>query len=205
MRVYALTIADNWIERGRLSSMNELRIAIICASRADESSMPDVSPEISSKEAVENKISRVGRERERERERARIYFVRSVVASATLIAQSHVAIGAWKPFIWAENWEPRAMVVREKGLAVARENYRVHCLTWAPRCAEGRRRFILSLSLFLSLPLSPFSLSSFGRNCEKLREQIGGYGNAGIDVRVAPSMTGENAKEREREREKGRK
>jgi len=62
---------------------------------------------------------------------------------------------------------------------------------------------VVSSSLSLSLPLSSsFPLSSFGRNCEKLREQIGGYGNAGIDVRVAPSMTRENARERERKRER---
>jgi len=84
---------------------------------------PDVFPEISSIDKgvgreTEREIERErerererDRERERERERerggegeiARIYFVQSIVGSdrdrATLIAQSHVAIGTWKPFI----------------------------------------------------------------------------------------------------------
>lgn len=99
--------------------------------------------------------------------------------------------------IWAENWKPRAMVAREKGLAwnvVARENYRVHCFASALRFDGGW--------LVLCFPLSSPVLSLLLLLREKLRAQIGGYGNAGIDV---PTFTSrrrlwEGTRERENER-----
>lgn len=79
--------------------------------------------------------------------------------------------------IWAENWKPRAMVAREKGLGwnvVARENYRVHCFASALRSGGPTEdgSFYASLPVPSLLVLLP----------EKLRAQIGGYGNVGIDV-----------------------
>lgn len=96
--------------------------------------------------------------------------------------------------IWAENWKPRAMVAREKGLA------------WRSSSLEKITEFIVSHrpfdpaedgSFYASLPpplSSPLILLR-----ERLRAQIGGYGNVGIDVYIAPSVVGRNPRRKTRE------
>lgn len=86
--------------------------------------------------------------------------------------------------IWAENWKPRAMVAREKGLA------------WRSSSLEKITEFIVShrpfgpavsrrTAHFMLLPLSSLSSPSV-LLWERLRAQIGGYDNADIDVYIAP-------------------
>lgn len=85
--------------------------------------------------------------------------------------------------IWAENWKPRAMVAREKGLAS-----RSSSLEKITEFIVSHRPFGPAVSRrtahFMLLPLSPLS-SPLVLLRERLRAQIGGYDNADIDVYIA--------------------
>lgn len=98
--------------------------------------------------------------------------------------------------IWAENWKPRAMVAREKGLA------------WRSSSLEKITEFIVShrpfgpavsqrTAHFMLLPSFPLP-SPLVLLWERLRAQIGGYDNAGIDVYIASSKVGRKKRNEKR-------
>lgn len=89
-------------------------------------------------------------------------------------------------FIWAENWKPRAIVAREKGLASRSSSlekiteFIVSHRPFGPAVSPRTAHFMLLLPCPLSSPLVLL--------WKRLRAQIGGYDNAGIDVYIAPSV-----------------